>query len=253
MFGFGKKPAPQVTNAAQGADYWNNKWPKAPIIYTGRQLRTSDKKLGIDVKNFITTNDEVLKAIIKQYGLQKSTVEDTVWAIQKWVVRFLTYTADDTANKCPEFWQFPFETVQSKVGDCEDGAILIASLCTNAGVPMYRLKVAAGNVQAAPTAPTSGHAYCIFLADDDNWKIIDWCYFEDSMLPVAKKPLARAGGQKAAYGEVWFTFNGENSWNQTALAISDRIANDKETSSISTATQINAILEDIDLKYNSKE
>ncbi|GAH32195.1 unnamed protein product [marine sediment metagenome] len=31
-----------------------------------------------------------------------------------------------------EFWLFPFEAIQSEIGDCEDGAILIASLLINA-------------------------------------------------------------------------------------------------------------------------
>ena len=224
---------------------WNNKWPKAPIIYTGRELRTSSVRLNLDVKNFITSNDELLKSIINKYGLAKSKPDDTVWAIQKWVVKYLSYKSDDDVNKCPEFWQFPFETLQSKVGDCEDGSILIASLCINAGVPAFRVKVAAGFVQAQPTAPQGGHAYCIYLADDEGWRIIDWCYYEDSAIPVSSKPLAKDGGQKGSYKDVWFTFNSEFSWNQTAIAVPNRISGDATpnlTEAVSSVAKLDALI-----------
>lgn len=159
--------------------YYNNKWAKAPIIYSGRALRGKKDKIGVDVKNFITTNDELLKNIITKYRLKKSNPDDTVWAVQKWVVRYLTYKYDEKQNNCPEFWQFPFESIQSKAGDCEDGAILITSLCINAGVPAWRVKVAAGYVQSSPTAPQGGHAYCIYLANDSDWRIIDWCVVDN--------------------------------------------------------------------------
>ncbi len=252
MFNLFKKKEEKVVKLSNlDPEFWNNKWPKAPIIYSGRTLKTANDKIGIDVKTFLTTNDEVLQAIVKKYGLKKATPNVTVLAVQKWVVRFLTYKGDDDTNKCPEFWQFPFETISSKVGDCEDGAILIAALCLNAGIPAFRIKVAAGYVQPEPTAPQGGHAYCIYLAEDDNWKIIDWCYYEDSMLPVDKKPLAKDGGQKNAYKDVWFTFNSEFSWNQTALTVGNRIA--KDSTLPETAMQLDAILKDVDKKYKAKK
>lgn len=208
-------------------DYYDNKWKKAPIIYSGRALRTEDKRVGVDVKTFISSNDAVLQEIIKKYRLKKRNPDDTAWAIQKWVVRFLTYKYDSEANDVAEFWQFPFESIASRVGDCEDGSILIASLCINAGIPPFRVKVAAGYVQSAPTAPQGGHAYTVYLGEDGGWRILDWCYFEDSKLKITKKPLAKNGGQKNAYKDVWFTFNNENSWNQKSLKLAGRISNGK--------------------------
>lgn len=159
--------------------YWNNKWPKAPIIYQGRTLKLESDRIGVDVKTFISQDDEILKEIVKKYKLKKSTDNETAWAVQKFVVKKLTYKYDDESVKVPEYWQFPFETVQGRVGDCEDGAILIAALCINAGIPAYRVKVAAGYVQSSPTAPQGGHGYCIYLASDDNWRILDWCIVDN--------------------------------------------------------------------------
>lgn len=229
--------------------YYNNKWKKAPIVYSGRTLKTSNNRIGIDVKTFVTTNDEILKEIITKYRLKKSSHDQTAHAIQKWVVRYLTYKYDSESSNCPEFWQFPFETVQSQIGDCEDGAILIASLCINAGIPPFRVKIAAGYVQSAPTAPQGGHAYAIYLADDGNWRILDWCYYEDSRTPVNRKPLAKNGGYRNCYKDVWFTFNSDYSWNQKSLDINGRLTKDGE-SEVLTESKIESIMKDVEDKYN---
>jgi len=242
------------------ANYYNKKWKRSPIIYGGRALRGRKDRINVDVKNFITTNDAILDNIVKKYRLKKSSTDATVLAVQKWVVKFLTYKSDDKENQTPEFWQFPFETLQSQIGDCEDGAILITSLCIAAGVPPFRVKVSAGYVQSAPHAETGGHAYAIYLASDSEWRIIDWCYFQDSNIKVLKKPLAKNGGQRNAYKETWFTFNNEYSWNQTSLKLGGRISNDvadlssntKEETLTESKTQMKDILADIDKKYKAK-
>lgn len=238
-------------------NYTNNKWPKAPIIYDGRALRGKTRRIGADVKGFILTNDEILKNVVKKYRLSKRTLDETALAVQKWVVRFLTYKYDEEINDCPEFWQFPFETLQSEVGDCEDGAILITSLMIQAGVPAWRSKVAAGYVRATPTAPQGGHAYNIYLADDANWRIMDWCYYEDSNLAVKDKPTAKEGGQENAYKDVWFTFNNEYSWNQKSLKLGGRVANDRvgegqedKNEVLSEALELEDIAKRIDEKLN---
>ena len=166
-------------NKMKDANYYNNKWKRSPIIYGGRALRGRKDRINVDVKEFISTNDVIINDVVKKYRLKKRKTDDTVLAVQKWVVKFLTYKSDDKENQTPEFWQFPFETLQSQIGDCEDGAILITSLCIAAGVPSYRVKVSAGYVQSAPTAPQGGHAYCIYLADDEDWRIIDWCVVDN--------------------------------------------------------------------------
>lgn len=218
--------------------YWNNKWQKAPIIYSGRALRGQKDRIGVDVKCFIHANDEILRDIVSKYRLEKRDHDETALAIQKWVVRFLTYKYDDDLNLTPEFWQFPFETLQSEHGDCEDGAILITSLMIQAGIPAFRTKVAAGYVQSSPTAPQGGHAYNIYLANDGEWRIMDWCYYEDSNISVKDKPLAKNGGYKNCYKDTWFTFNNEYSWNQESLTLGARIANDKADLSSNSLNEV---------------
>jgi hypothetical protein len=238
-----------------GPDYWNNKWETAPIIYTGRALRAEayKKQIDVDVKAFIKKDDAILWHVVTQLGLRKETPNDTALAIQNFVCNFLKYTYDDNTAEVPEFWLMPWESIQAEVGDCEDGAILIAALLINAGIPSWRVKVAAAEVIADPVfAPSEtdvgGHAYCLYLADRSDsdrkleWVVLDWCYLQDPEIPIEQKPLAKDGGQEGAYKEILFTFNDEYSWAQTALEVKEgRISNNRTTSK----EEIIAPLEDI--------
>jgi len=217
-----------------GPDYWGDKWEKAPIIYTGRALRgeSYNKQIDVDVKAFIKRNDAILWHVITQLELRKDNPNETALKIQNFVCNFLKYKYDDLASECPEFWLFPFEAIQSEIGDCEDGAILIASLLINAGVPSWRVKVCAAQVMADPVfAPSDselgGHAYCIYLADRPEserkleWVILDWCYLQDPEVSIEDKPLARNGGTEGAYRNIWFTFNNDYSWAQSSFEVKE--------------------------------
>lgn len=234
-------------------DYWDNHFPKAPIIYSGRSLRGEKDRIGIDVKTMVPEHDELLQNVIKNYKLDKGNMDKTAHAIQRFVVESFQYKYDKETSNVPEFWQFPFESLQSGVGDCEDGAILMTSLMVNAGIPSWRVKVAAGYVQSSPTAPQGGHAYCIYLANDGDWRILDWCYHEDSSIEISKKPLARNGGQRNSYKDIWFTFNNENSWNQTAIDIKNGRISEHQTKSLEESIirsdiTIESIMANIDVR-----
>jgi len=246
-----------------GPDYWNSKWATAPIIYTGRALRGESykKQIDVDVKTFIKKNDAILWHVLTQLELRKDTPNKTALAVQNFVCNFLKYKYDDIASECPEFWLFPFESIQSEIGDCEDGAILIASLLINAGVPSWRVKVCAAQVMTDPVfAPSDtelgGHAYCIYLADRPEserkleWVILDWCYLQDPEVSIENKPLARDGGTEGAYREIWFTFNDFNSWAQSSFEVKEgRISNNRTTQK----DEVIAPLEDILKSLASEE
>jgi hypothetical protein len=222
-----------------GPDFWNSKWPKSSIIYTGRYLfgKKSKTQIDADCKSFIKKDDEILKVIINEYKLRKKTPNATAWACQQFVCEFLKYVLDDKIAKAAEFWQFPFESIQAGEGDCEDGAILMIALMINAGIPSWRCKVCAGQalvdplanaipfVQKDPNAAVGGHGWPAFLADRPEsprkleWVIMDWCYLQDPEIPPEKKPLSNDGGTYGAYKEIWFTFNDEYSWAQSPITV----------------------------------
>jgi hypothetical protein len=80
---------------------------------------------------------------------------------------------------------------------CEDGAILIKSLSLVAGVPDWKIKIMAGNVTGG------GHAYCVYIREDEAEVILDWCYWPNR-LPIASRP-DRATEKN--YQAIWFTFD----------------------------------------------
>lgn len=206
-------------------EYWDNRWKTSPVIYNGRALRGKKDRVTIDVKNFIADDDEMLKQVVNRYRLQKSNPDDTALAVQQWVVKFLTYKYDNESSNVPEFWQFPFETLHSEIGDCEDGAILISSLLINAGVPNWRVKVSAGYVQSAPTAPQGGHAYCLYLANDGDWRILDWCIV-DNRRTLIQTPDGGKRISKLKEGDWIIGYDEEK--NEPALTQIKRLGNRKE-------------------------
>jgi transglutaminase-like putative cysteine protease len=202
-------------------NYWDNKYPKNPVIYRGRSIPQKVNgqiiltNLEIDVKTMLTTNDTIIKKIIKEKNITGANNDEKMLNIQKWVVTNIKYIGDNLSEGVVEYWQFPFETLRLGTGDCEDGALLIAALAINSGIPSFRLRVVAGFVQPAPTAPQGGHGYVAYLRESDNqWVAIDWCYLQDSNTPVPLKPILK---NNLVYKNMWFTFNNEYSWSQKEL------------------------------------
>jgi len=176
----------------------NKKWPKNKIQY-----RAQDG-LKRDVRNLIFSKSYILDP--ESTKMRKAHKDDTMKSILSAVKRRLRYTPDQKTHNQPEFWQNPEETWQTKKGDCEDGALLIISLARMAGIPAYRIKLCAGWVINA--GKKIGHAYCIYLADDGQWKVVDWCYFPTLSL---KKPHKELTDQ---YQEIWWTANDKYTWAQ---------------------------------------
>ncbi|MEY4342718.1 MAG: hypothetical protein RL736_514 [Pseudomonadota bacterium] len=208
-------------NDTELKNYWDNKYPKNPVIYRGRSIPQKVNgqiiltNLEIDVKTMLTTNDSIVKKIIRDKAITGTNNDEKMLNIQKWVVTNIKYIGDNLSSGVVEYWQFPFETLRLGTGDCEDGALLIAALAVNSGVPAFRLRVVAGFVQPAPTAPQGGHGYVAYLRESDNqWVAIDWCYLQDSNTPVASKPILK---NNTVYKNMWFTFNNEYSWSQKEL------------------------------------
>ena len=211
----------------QSKTYWNRKFLQSPVIYNGRSLFLNNRTIlpvPIDVRHFIQASDFFLERITKEEGIwSMSSAEDKALACLRFVMRNVTYVSDKQSYGIDEFWTFPNETLALKKGDCEDLSILVASLMRNARVPAHRIKVAAGWVVAGKNAPLGGHAYPLFLRNDDEWVTLDPCYYPND-LPVAnRKPVKNDSN----YKDVWFTFNDEYSWSNKPVTVVKSVKNIK--------------------------
>jgi len=202
-------------------EYWESRHPIVQRLYNGRPLPNGNK-YDIDVRHFVWNEDITLFELIHAHNMISENNDQTVQNIQKWVVNNLKYTSDETLGRS-EYWLFPAETVEMLKGDCEDGAILIASmiLCALPIEHHWRVRVCAGWVQEAPTAPQGGHGYVTYCRCSDNeWVVIDWCYLEDSRISMEDKPLHK---NNKYYKDIWFSFNHKYAYSHTDLSVSGRV------------------------------
>lgn len=198
---------------------------QSPILYSGRALFLNDSKtirqvipITIDVRHFIQTPDFYLNKIVKNIGAWDAMCyEEKAMLCFQYVRDNIVYTPDKPMHGIPEFWNFPNETLTLGKGDCEDMAILIVSMMRNAGIPAYRVKVAAGHVaMPTPTAPLGGHAYPMFLREhDEEWVALDPCYMPNN-LPIKQRVAIK---NDTNYKDIWFTFNDELSWSNRPVQV----------------------------------
>ena len=116
------------------------------------------------------------------------------------------------------YWQTPIETFINKLGDCEDGAILMVRMWLDAGIPAYQCKLCAGYVDV--DYKLVGHAYAIYLKEHtNNWIIMDWCYWAGKV--PARWRFNKSHADSPEYREIWWTSNDKISWAQHDIVIKD--------------------------------
>lgn len=209
---FRKPPKVTQTPAVKNAEYWDNKWPRSEVTFKARG------KYSMDVRNLILSRSYIIERAALSLAGKNSTgtnYDEMARNLHKFVVSHLTYKSDDVLYATPEYWQDPEITQQSGMGDCEDGALLLASLMRCAGIPAYRVKICAGWVYSK--GKQEGHCYVIYLADDDKWYVLDWCYWaSESLAYYLKVPHDQ---QTDKYKDIWWTANDEFTWAQTTTHV----------------------------------
>ena len=85
-----------------------------------------------DMAAFVTTQEEVvldtadaLAQLASQQDFNQTTMIDFVL---RFVQNNVQYKGDDETKGCVEYWRYPVETLVEKKGDCEDSAVLFASI-----------------------------------------------------------------------------------------------------------------------------
>ena len=137
--------------------------------------------------------------------------------IQNWIYKNIKYKIDKDIWQMSEHWNTPDETLKSMQGDCEDGAILMYTLCRLKGISSDRLLLMAGNVLLNNFASTGGHCWLAYRPFNYplNFIFLDWCYYSDlkPIHEVCEMQLYNVIGKsiqsqnKTSYLYIWFAFN----------------------------------------------
>lgn len=172
--------------------YWNTKRPKSNNYrYPARPPLDGDSNVAVDPRIYFQEDD----SIIPKVG--GTTNDEIASNALRYVIERIRYTTDPVQFKKNEAWLFGFETYKLRKGDCEDGAILLANIMMKSGIPYWRIRLNAGDVQGG------GHCWVTYLREsDDKWVVLDWCYW-----PNDSKNLKLLWDHAANYFDIWFSWN----------------------------------------------
>lgn len=98
----------------------------------------------VDVRDFVRPNDYMVSAVVK------SRPSWTVRDLWQWVMEHIRYPSGGLFSLdrhvlysygkryvSIDYWSYPSETLQARVGDCEDSAILLTSMLRRAGYSAF--------------------------------------------------------------------------------------------------------------------
>jgi len=167
-------------------DYWNNKIkPTTSIKYSARDGKP------MNIIDFFNKNNDKVPTMTGSSG------DVLANNILKYVQKNVKYTKDIITSGRSEQWQWANETMATKKGDCEDGAILMANMMLKSGIPYWRIRLNGGDVKGG------GHAYVTYLREKDNkFYVLDWCYWPNESINFGQ-PWADAKN----YFGIWFSWN----------------------------------------------
>lgn len=204
--------------------YWNEKYQKTLIEYSGRSLPFSTETCKVPINVLITPHDGYIINDLTKWELYR-TGEDPETLIpkiyKKIKSKYYKYKFDNDVWGANEVWEFPFEmrAKAEKTGkwafDCDSYASLLVSYYIAAGVPRWRVRVVAG------ASWVGGHStvYCYSLKDN-KWHHTNSTYgFKEydnlSEYPThsdAKSKDNVNGIDPLGIYSVWFSYNDLYCW-----------------------------------------
>lgn len=117
-----------------------------------------------------------------------------------------------------DYWQFPDETLWVKEGDCEDRALLIASLLLASGVSGYNIRVALGKMRVSLKSGKRreyDHAWVMYKNEVGRWILLEPLHLHREA-KGAFKPERPSGLTQAEY-IPYFVFNDVHLWGVIGL------------------------------------
>lgn len=191
-----------ITKKVNPEYYWNNKYEKATVTYSGRNIpKHGNYKL--DVRNFFTNPlaaelQEIIKTFTPPDPTKPTCHDQLALECLSWVIDNINYVSDKSEFGLNEFWCYPSETLHVRKGDCDDQAILLANLMEASEIPNWKTRLTAGEVEEG------GHAYVTYYCgENDQWVALDCTYYP------TKKPINQRPDYKDSriYKDVWFSWN----------------------------------------------
>jgi len=194
-------------------------WDGDRIIYNTtisntRSIASSRKKYDIDVRELLLSehNSVIREAIekikneltqplyVKFNEKKEGSFDFKMRVVTEFVEQIIKY------KERPSFdaWLFPDETLSLGQGDCEDRAILIATLASAVGVSSYNLRVSLGHL--VTEEGKFSHAWVMYKNEKGVWQIIEP---NDYKTRSGKDIL---GIPEGAYYLPSFVFNVDHLW-----------------------------------------
>jgi hypothetical protein len=96
--------------------------------------------------------------------------------ITRWVAEHVAYAGDLESSRREDLWLFPDETLHLRRGDCEDRALLLASLLIASGISSYNVRVAIGRLvfyDGKEELEAYDHAWAAYKRENGVWEPLD--------------------------------------------------------------------------------
>ena len=203
-------------------EWFNNRYKKTDQLYAGRWMYGWEKPIFCDIRDFFTLNDSELKRITSAFKSKEN--DDLALECLNWIRMNIIYDYDKNVTKKQEHWNFPFETLIRKKGDCEDGAILLANLMQIAEIPYWKIRLTAGWVREPLSQKEIGHAYVTYFCESsDKWVVLDWCYYPNK-IPIKDRLDYK---EEENYKGVWFSWNSEYCFYKSTRDLKKKVKEEK--------------------------
>lgn len=110
------------------------------------------------IYKFVTPNDAEIRDLADQLKESSSGMSDVERAnfVNTFVSRFITYVLDSESHGTFDYFQFPYETLFLRTGDCEDLSLLYVSIMESMGYDCV-LVCSSGHIMAGVAISGSGN------------------------------------------------------------------------------------------------
>ncbi|MEE9391021.1 MAG: transglutaminase domain-containing protein [Planctomycetota bacterium] len=112
-------------------------------------------------------------------------------------------------------WLLPEETLHLGWGDCEDRALLLASLLSASGISEYNLRVALGRVESTPRKGRTrfdDHVWVMYKTEAGKWVLLEPAAHNPKKAGRPLKRKLRADDIRSAEYVPYFLFNSDHLW-----------------------------------------